>query len=407
MREWVVIVGNNVAATTLAKAMRDADKDIQIEMFTEESVPYYARPKLIDFVAGSVDEQRIRFYPEEWYEKNRLGLHLNSRVDRIDVANKRILVGQDWHSYDKLVLANGSKAFLPPFKGLPKENVFTLRTIDDAKMIKKVAAGSKRVVVIGGGLLGLETARALATGFPGLDITIFEYAEHLLMRQLDHEGAEILQDWIAETGTKVVTKAETEELLGEGGIAAAVKLKDGRTVECDMVIVSAGARSNLGLAKEAGLSVNRGVIVDSSLRTSDQNVFAVGDVAEYDGKVWGMIPPALDQARIAAKKVLGLEGPDYTGTIPSNILKVMGIDLTSIGTVRSEPETPEAGFEEIRAVTPDRKVYKKFVLKDGKMIGAILLGTKKETGKVAKMIKEGTPVESIRDRLSDPGFDFR
>ncbi|MGB2826087.1 MAG: NAD(P)/FAD-dependent oxidoreductase, partial [Thermoplasmata archaeon] len=104
MRELVVIVGNNVAATTLAKAMREADKDIQIEMFTEESVPYYARPKLIDFVAGSVDEQSIRFYPEEWYEKNRLGLHLNSRVDRIDVANKRILVGQDWHSYDKLVL---------------------------------------------------------------------------------------------------------------------------------------------------------------------------------------------------------------------------------------------------------------------------------------------------------------
>ena len=403
----VIIIGNNIAGTTTTKAIRDADKEVEINIFTEESVPYYARPKLIDFVAGAVEESGIMFHPAEWYEKNNLNLHLSSKVDRMDVAGKKVLVGADWYSYDKLVLANGSKAFLPPFKGLPKENVFTLRTLDDAKRIRKAAAESKRVVVIGGGLLGLETARALATGFPGLDITILEYAEHLLMRQLDHEGAEILQDWIAETGTKVVTKAETEELLGEGGIAAAVKLKDGRTVECDMVIVSAGARSNLGLAKEAGLSVNRGVIVDSSLRTSDQNVFAVGDVAEYEGKVWGMIPPALDQARIAAKKVLGLEGPDYTGTIPSNILKVMGIDLTSIGTVRSEPGIPEAGFEEIRAVTPDRKVYKKFVLKDGKMIGAILLGTKKETGKVVKMIKEGTPVENIRDRLTDPGFDFR
>ncbi len=403
----VIIIGNNIAGTTTAKAIRDADKEVEINIFTEESVPYYARPKLIDFVAGAVEESGIMFHPTEWYEKNNLNLHLSSKVDRMDGAGKKVLVGVDWYTYDKLVLANGSSAFLPPFKGLPKENVFTLRTLDDAKRIRKAAAGSKRVVVIGGGLLGLETARALATGFPELDITILEYAEHLLMRQLDHEGAEILQDWIAETGTKVVTKAETEELLGEGDIAATVKLKDGRTVECDMVIMSAGARSNLGLAKEAGLSVNRGVIVDSSLRTSDQNVFAVGDVAEYEGKVWGMIPPALDQARIAAKKVLGLEGPDYTGTIPSNILKVMGIDLTSIGTVRSEHETQEKGFEEIRAVTADKKVYKKFVLKDGKIIGAILLGTKKETGKVANMIKEGTPVESIRDRLSDPGFDFR
>ncbi len=403
----VVIVGNNVAGTTLAKLIRDADREVEIDIFTEEPVPYYARPKLIGFVAGAVEESGIQFHPTEWYEKNALKLHLSSRVDKVDAAGKKVLVGDEWHTYDKLVMANGSKAFLPPFKGLPKDNAFTLRTLEDAKMIREAAASAKRVVVIGGGLLGLETARALASGFPGIDITILEYAEHLLMRQLDHEGAKILQDWIKEVGTKVVTKAETEELLGGGGIATAVRLKGGRTVECDMVIVSAGARSNLQLAKEAGLDVKRGVIVDGSLRTSEKNIYAVGDVAEFEGKVWGMIPPALDQARIAAKKVLGLDGPDYTGTIPSNTLKVMGIDLTSIGTVRSEHETMEPGFEEIRAVAPDGKVYKKFVLKDDRMIGAILLGTKKETGKVARMIKEGAPVENIRDKLSDPGFDFR
>lgn len=403
----VIIIGNNAAGTTAGKGIRDASQEAEIDIFTEEPVPYYPRPRLIDFISGEVDEKDILFNPVEWYEKNRLNLHLSSKVDRVDVAGKKVLVGVDWHNYDKLVLANGSSAFLPPFGGLPKENSFTLRTLDDAKRIRKAAAESKRVVVIGGGLLGLETARALATGFPGLDITILEYAEHLLMRQLDHEGAKILQDWISEAGTKVVTKAETEELLGDGDVATAVKLKDGRVVECDMVVVSAGARSNLQLAKEAGLDVNRGVIVDGSLRTSREDIYAIGDVAEYGGRVWGMIPPALDQARIAARKVLGLGGPDYTGTVPSNTLKVMDIDLTSIGTVRGEHETPEVGFEEIRAITPDRKVYKKFVIKDGKMIGAILLGTKKETGNVAKMIREGTSVEDIRDRLSDPGFDFR
>jgi nitrite reductase (NADH) large subunit len=402
----VVVVGNNVAGTTFAKAVRDADKEVEIEIFTDEDVPYYARPKLIDFVAGAIGEREVLFYPMEWYEKNRLSLHLGSMVTKVDIEGKRVQIGQEWSAYDKLVLANGSSAFLPPFKGLPKDNVFTLRTLEDAKRIREAAAVARHVVVIGGGLLGLETARALSTGFHGLEITILEYAEHLLMRQLDHEGARILQDWISRTGTKVLTKAETEELLGEGSTATAVKLKDGRIIECDMVVVSAGARSDLSLAKGAGLEVNRGVKVDGSLRTSAEDVYAIGDVAEFEGKVWGMIPPALDQARVAAKKVLGVEGPDYQGTVPSNTLKVMGIDLTSIGTVRSEHEIPEAGFEEIRALTPDNKVYKKFVLRDGVMIGAILLGTKKETAKVSKMIKEKRPVGDLRERLADPSYDF-
>ena len=402
----VAVVGNNVAGTTFAKALRDADKDVEIDIFTDETVPYYARPKLIDFVSGAIGDGDVLFYPMEWYEKNRLSLRLGSKVNKIDIQGKRIQVGHEWTAYDKLVLANGSSAFLPPFKGLPKDNVFTLRTLEDAKRIREAADDAHRVVVIGGGLLGLETARALSTGFPDLEITILEYAEHLLMRQLDHEGARILQDWISQTGTTVLTKAETEELLGDGSIATAVKLKDGRTIECDMVVVSAGARPNLQLAKDAGLEVNRGIKVDGSLRTSGDDVYAIGDVAEYEGRVWGMIPPALDQARVAAKKVLGTEGPDYQGTVPSNTLKVMGIDLTSIGTVRSEHEPPEAGFEEIRAVTPDKKVYKKFVLSDDVMVGAILLGTKKETAKVSRMIKEGRPVGDLRDRLDDPSFDF-
>ena len=402
----VVVVGNNVAGTTFAKAVRDADKEVEIDIFTDEDVPYYARPKLIDFVAGVIDEREVLFYPMEWYVKNRLSLHLDSKVAKVDVEGKRVQIEEEWSAYDKLVLANGSSAFLPPFKGLPKDNVFTLRTLEDAKKIREAAAASSRIVVIGGGLLGLETARALSTGFPGLEVTILEYAEHLLMRQLDHEGAKILQDWISRTGTKVLTKAETEELLGDGSAATAVKLKDGRVIECDMVVVSAGARSDLSLAKDAGLEVNRGVKVDGSLRTSEEDIYAIGDVAEFEGKVWGMIPPALDQARAAARKVLGMEGPDYQGTVPTNTLKVMGIDLTSIGTVRSEHEIPEVGFEEIRALTPDNKVYKKFVLRDGVMIGAILLGTKKETAKVSKMIKEGKPVGDLRERLADPSYDF-
>ena len=401
----VVIVGNNVAGTTLAKALRDADANVEIELLTEESMQYYPRPRLIDYLSGTVQEKDMPFYPMDWYAKNRLKLSLDTKVEKLEPANKRVLANGSWITYDKLVLAIGSSAYVPLLKGLPKKNVFTVRTIADARRIREAADGCKHVIVIGGGLLGLESARGVCTGFPHLNVTILEYAEHILTRQLDHEGAEMLRKWIESTGANIVTKAETDEVLG-GDAVEGVRLKDGRTISGDMVIISAGTRSNIALAKDGGLKTNRGIIVDSSLRTSDLDIFALGDASEFNGQVWAMIPSALDQARVAAKKILGQEGPEYKGTIPSNTLKVVGVDLTSVGTVRSQHEPPEPGFEEIRAVTPDGKIYKKFVIRDGKMIGAILLGTKKEAVKVTKIIKDGEPVDKFKPKLSDPSFSF-
>jgi nitrite reductase (NADH) large subunit len=399
----IAIVGNNVAGTTLAKGIRDADAGAEIEIFTEEGVQYYPRPRLIDYISGTVQEKDMPFYPLDWYSKNRIGLKLGSKVGRVDPSKKEIEVGGAKVSYDKLVLATGSSSFVPPLKGLPKKNVFTLRTLDDAKMIREASAKCKHAVVIGAGLLGLESARAVCTGFPHMTVTILEYAEHILMRQLDHDGAKILQRWIESTGATIITRAESTEVLGDDFVSG-VKLKDGRIVECDMVVISAGTRSNLSLAKSAGLKTNRGVIVDTSLRTSNPDIFAVGDVAEFNGTVWAMIPSALDQARVAAKKILGQPAPDYAGTIPSNTLKVVGMDLTSIGDVRSQHEPLEPGCEEFRSTGEDGKVYRKFVVKDGRMIGAILLGTKKEAVKVTKLIKEGAPVDDIKAKLSDPSF---
>ena len=401
----VIIIGNNVAGTTLAKALRDADASAEVEIFTDEGMVYYPRPRLIDYLTGAVKEKDMPFYPMDWYAKNKLTFHLNSKAERIDPATKKIQINGVLHSYDKLALATGSSSYIPPLKGLPKKNVFALRTIDDARKILEAASKSNHAIVIGGGLLGLEAARGVCTAFPELTVTILEFAEHLLMRQLDHQGAAVLQGWIEKTGANVILKAETEEILG-GDHAEGVKLKDGRVIEGELVIISAGTRSNVGLARDAGLKVNKGIVVDPSLRTSDPDIFALGDACEFGGQVWAMIPPALDQARIAAKKILGQPGPDYQGTVPSNTLKVSGFDFTSIGMVRSVHEPPEPGVEEIWAVSPDRSIYKKFVIKDGKMVGAILLGTKKEAPRVAKVIKEGEPIDRIKSRLSDPSYAF-
>jgi len=401
----VVVIGNNVAGTNVANAVRDADKDITVEVFTDENTAYYARPKLIDFLAGEVKEEELLFYPVDWYEKNHITLNLGTKIEKVDPAKKTVTAGGRELAYDRLVLANGSSSFVPPLKGLPKERVFTLRNLDDASRIRRAAESAKRTIIIGGGLLGLEAARALATGFPHLKVTVLEYAEHLLMRQLDHEGATMLQKWVEALGTKVLTHAQTEEVLGESSVSG-VRLKDGRVIEGDMVLISAGARPNLGLAKDAGLKVNRGIVVDPSLRTSDPDIFAVGDVAEFDGKTWGIIPPALEQARIAGKVIAGQEAPPYKGTIPSNTLKVMGFDLMSIGTVRSEHEPPAADFEETRSVSKDGKVYRKFVFKGDEMMGAIIMGTKKGVPKVTKIIKEKKPVGDLKPRLSDPEFEI-
>ena len=400
-----LIIGNNVAGTNLAKALRDADANVEVEIFSDEAMPYYPRPRLIDYLAGTVDELSMPFFPIDWYEKNRIKLNLRAKAEKIDPTGKKVLANGTWHAYDKLAIATGSGAFVPPLKGLPKENAFTLRTIEDARKIKQRANESEHLIVIGGGLLGLESARALCQSHPDLRVTVLEYAEHLLMRQLDHQGAQVIQKWLEDLGTKVVVKAEGEEILG-GSKVIGVKLKDGRVMEGDLVLISAGTRPNLALARDAGLKVNKGLIVDGSLRTSNPDIFALGDVVEFEGRVWGIIPPALDEAKVAAKKMLGQPTPDYMGTVPSNTLKIMGLDLSSIGTVRSEHEPPEPSFEEIRAGTPDGKVYKKFVIRDGKMIGAILLGTKKDANKVAKMIKDGTPVGNIKSGLSDPDFAF-
>ena len=399
----MIIVGNNVAGVTTAKTLREMRQDVDIMIFAEERYNYYSRPMLVEFIAGKAEEKSLPFYPDDWYQKNRIKVNLGMKVDKIDTAGKKVLAGGQWYEYDALVVATGAKAFVPPFKGLPKQGVFTIRNLDDAKAVKALIPKIKSVVIVGGGLLGLESARAISVARAGVSVKVLEKANYLLSRQLDEEGGNLLRALVEEMGVDVITNAEVEDIKG-GQQVEMVRLKDGKEIEAQMVIISAGVRPNLDLVRDSGLKIEKGLIVDSGLccdRTL--NIFAAGDVVQYEGTVWGIIPAALDQAKIVARMILGQSDAEYHGTVVSNTLKVMGIDLTSTGIINPPQGN---GIEEIRAKSDDGRVYKKFVLKDGRIVGAIILGSRKEVQRVSKLIKEGASVEGLKGRMKQIDFDF-
>jgi nitrite reductase (NADH) large subunit len=402
----VLIAGNGIAGITAARTMSAGGPGAQIEIYTDEPHPFYLRPKLIQFLAGRLNLQNLYVYPPEWYAKLGIAVHLASRVARLDVSGHRILLEDGTEaSYDRLLLAVGSSPFQPPLPGMGQDGVFTLRTIEDALGIKSyaeqcLAAGSTEAVVIGGGLLGLECASALTS--LGLQVTLLEHGQWLLHKQIDQEGSVVLQEQIERLGFRVMTNAVPESILASGSVSE-VLLKGGLRVPARLVLCAAGVRPNTALAEDAGLDVNRGVVVNGQLRTSAQHVYAVGDVAEYEGQLPCIIPAAVRQGRVAGANMLEPGSVTYHGTVPSTTLKVVGLDLTSVGLI----DPREAGYQELRKVDGAKGVYRKLVLRDGRIVGAILLGDKQRVPAVTKLITQRTDVSRYRDSLLDDDVDLQ
>jgi nitrite reductase (NADH) large subunit len=392
-----VIIGNGVAGVTAARALSEGG--VEVEVYTQEAYHYYPRPRLQKLLAGEIELEELPLYPPAWYEKRGIAVRLGTEVVELDPRAKQIVLADGREvPYDRLLLATGSRPFIPPIEGVDKDGVFTLRTIGDALAIKRWAEGARRAVVIGGGLLGLEAARALTV--LGLEVTVLEQGPYPLRRQLDAEGGALMRELIGAMGIEVVVEASSQAILGNGQ-ATGVLLQDGRRVEGDVILLSTGIRSNVKLAQEAGLEVNRGVVVDEHLRTSAGDVYAAGDVAEFRGRVYGIIPACLEQAKVAALNMLGKE-VTYEGTIPANTLQVVGIDCTSIG-VTHPPEGE--GYRELRK--SEAGVYKKLVLKDGRLVGAILLGDRKDVAPISRLIRRGADVSRYAERLLDDDFDWK
>lgn len=395
----IVIIGNGLAGTLAAKALREEDKQAEIEIYAEEKYLYYPRPNLIEFISGSLPHDRLFAFPERWYGQQRIDVRLATPVRRVlpDARQIEITDGKRV-AYDALLLANGASSFIPPIRGTDKKGVFSLRTLDHALDILERLRDHARAAVIGGGLLGLEVARALKAR--GAEVEVVEALPYLLPRQLDPRGGAILKMEMEKCGIRVRVGAATEEILGDDE-ARGIRFKTGDEIAAETIIIAAGVRPNLKLAQETGLLTDRGVLVNEHLETNKEGIFAAGDGVQYKGLVYGIIPASFEQARTAAANILGHK-VKYEGTVPSITLKVVGIHLTSIGQVN--PDGRE--FEELRFERPEEGVYKKVVLKDGAAVGAIWLGTKSGVNGITRAVAQKANIDKWKNELFSETFNF-
>ena len=392
-----LIIGNGVAGTTAAENIRKQDKGGNITIVTDEDLPFYWRIKLNEYISGDITEEQLLAKKEDWYRDQNIKLKLKTRIVGAN-PQKKVVATEDNEElpYDSLLIATGSHSFIPPIKGSDKKGVFALRDVQDARDISLFAKGIEQIILIGGGLLGLEAGNALRK--LGKKIMVVEFFPRLLPRQLDVDGAARLQKIMEGMGFSFRLGAKTQEITGDDK-ANGARLEGGETLSGQMVVISAGVRPNLELAEPLGLKTDKGIVVDERLRTNQPDIYAAGDVAEFRGIPYGIWPAAMEQGKIAGMNMAGGEAT-YNGTTMANTLKVVGVDLASAGNIDAENE-----FES--KVRTDGDQYKKIVLDNNQIIGCIMLGDTKGFHEITKMMSEKRDVSGIKDQILSEGFDFK
>jgi nitrite reductase (NADH) large subunit len=384
-----LIIGNGVAGTTAAENIRLNDTKGEITIVTDEDLPFYYRVRLPDYLGGVVTESELIAKKDAWYDEKKISLQLNTRINGANPDKKHLLTVEGATlAYDRLLLANGSHPFIPPIKGSDTKGVYVVHTLHDVRQISQAAEKISNVVLIGGGLLGLETANALQK--LGKNITVVEFFPRLLPRQLDNEGAARLQHFFENLNFTFKLGAITREITGDKRVKQVV-LENGTVLPTEMVIISAGVRPTLDLAKMLGLKTDKGVIVDKFMQTSQRGIYAAGDVIEFEGKTYGIWPAAMEQGKIAGLNISGGK-TSYEGTILANTLKVAGIDLATTGEIDAENryESKIVAYEDI---------YKKVVIDNGRVIGCIMLGDRKNFNRINKAITSGEDILNELDSM--------
>jgi nitrite reductase (NADH) large subunit len=391
IRERLVIVGNGMASLRFLERLAEHAADrFDVTVVGAEPVPAYNRVLLSSLLAGEIDESDCRCRDRAWYLRHGVRLITSAPVTAIDVEERVAVVG-DFTAlpFDRLVLATGSNPIRLPIDGTDLPGVVTFRDLADVETLKALRVG-QRAVVVGGGLLGLEAAYGLARR--GAEVTLVHLMDRLMERQLDARAAALVRMAMERLGITVLLQAETAAVEGEGR-AQALRLADGRTLPADLVVVAVGVRPNIALARAAGLSTERAIRVDDGLESSAPGIYALGECAEHRGQCYGLVEPAHEQADVLARR-LGGEERRYGGSMLATSLKVSGVPLVSAGPVAEEYEA-----EPIVLSDPAAGVYRKLLVRDRRLVGALLVGDVEGGRWYVDLIRSGERVDRLREVL--------
>jgi NAD(P)H-nitrite reductase large subunit/rubredoxin len=385
----IVVAGAGIAGLSAVEAVRNASSTAEIVLYSKEAALPYYRLNLTRYVAGEIGDTDLPVHPESWYEENAIRLVPGEEISAIDPEKRLVrLSGGSEESFDKLILTAGAHPFVPPIPGADQEGVIAFRTAEDARHIVDAAKSGAKCVCIGGGILGMETAGALAKR--GADVTLFEGSPWVMPRQLNDRAGAILKRHAEGLGVTLLTNVRIAELSGDGHVTG-VKLEDETVIDAGLVVIATGVRSNSHLARRARLEVNQGVVVNNHLQTSHPDIFAAGDMAEHRGIVYGIWPASQFQGTIAGMNAMG-QATEFAGIPRSNTLKVLGIDLVSIGAVNAEDGSYSTIEEE------GDGTYLRFLFRDSRLAGAILMGDTSSAPAAKKAIEKRLSLSDLLDR---------
>jgi nitrite reductase (NADH) large subunit len=391
MSEPLVVIGNGMAAARFVEELaKRALGRHAVAVVGDEPRLAYNRVLLSALLAEEVGFSEIELKPARWWRDRGVTLRYGVRAVAVDPIAREVMLSNGTHlPFSKLVFATGSQPIKLGLPGMDLPGVLTFRDIDDVNIIAK--ASRARVVVIGGGLLGLEAAYGLAKA--RAQVTVVHLLDRLMERQLDDPAARMLKRAVEAKGIAVRLEAETARVIGNGRVEA-VELRDGSTIPADAVVVAVGIRANTELARTAGLKVNRGIAVDDHLETSVTGIHAIGECAEHRALCYGLVEPAYEQAQVLARRLAG-ENATYPGSVLATNLKVAGVNVFSAGDFLAAT----AGAEEILLSDPGVGVYKKLFIADGRLIGAVLFGDIADGPWYLELIRSGSSIERLRDDL--------
>lgn len=390
----LVLVGNGLAGMRCLEDLLDmAPERYEVTVIGEEPWGNYNRIMLSPVLSGDKSIEDIMLHPHAWYSDKGIHFIAGDAAVKVDRPRKQVHTEKGIVvNYDRLILATGSKPFIPPIKGSDLKGVLSFRDIYDVNTMLDYCKNKKNAVVIGGGLLGLEAAYGLKQR--GMNVTVLHLMDRIMDRQLDARASALLKQSIEAKGIPVLTEANTEELIGQDGHVSQLRLKDGTVLEADFVVFAVGIRPNMALAQSAGLRCNRGVMVNDTMQTFDPSIYAVGECIEHRNQTFGLVEPLWGQAFICASHLaehgsLTFKAP----TVPTQ-LKVSGCDVFSAGNFE-----PADDYEDIILNDEKRHIYKRIIIQQDKVIGAVLFGDTEDGAWYAELIADQTPISSIRNKL--------